>query len=101
MAILPSPIDAFATPCEPAPYAPYLQSAQTSIRSHGTVAGGRQLAADYLNQGRAMVIDMSGNIWVAGDGGSTSNLVTEIVGSAVPDQPYARGLSNGRFQTVP
>jgi hypothetical protein len=44
---------------------------------------------------------MSGNIWVAGDGGSTSNFVTEIVGSAVPDQPYARGLSNGRFQAVP
>jgi secreted PhoX family phosphatase len=75
--------------------------ANTNQTNNGTVSGGRQLPADYLNQGRAMVIDMSGNVWVAGDG-SSSNLVTEIIGTAVPVyQPYAKGLSNGRFQTVP
>ncbi len=66
--------------------------ASSNLTPNGTVAGGRQFAADYLNQGRAMVIDMSGNVWVAGDG-SPSNLVTEIIGTAVPVyQPYAKGL---------
>jgi hypothetical protein len=46
---------------------------------------------------------MSGDVWVAGTGsGTPSNSITEIVGAAVPVyQPYATGLSNGRFQHIP
>ena len=69
-----------------------------SITPDGTTSGGLQLAANYLNGGNASVIDMSGNLWIAGNGSS----VTEIVGGAVPVyQPYSVGLQNGRFQTLP
>jgi hypothetical protein len=67
---------------------------------NGTSAGGRQFSSDFLSGGRATVIDLSGNVWVAGDG--TPNSITEIVGAAVPIyQPYSVGLSNGRFQRLP
>ncbi|MDQ2835665.1 MAG: hypothetical protein M3Y50_18365 [Acidobacteriota bacterium] len=60
---------------------------------------GFQKAQSYLLSGRALAVDQSGNVWVAGDG---ANFITEIVGSAAPIyQPYAVGLANGRFQTVP
>lgn len=72
-----------------------------SISPDGVPAGGYQKSSSYLSSNRALVIDQSGNIWVAGDGIS-SNYVTEIVGAAVPIyQPFAIGLSNGRFQTIP
>ncbi len=77
---------------------------QANLTTNGTVAGGRQFTPDYLTGGRAMVIDMSGNVWVAGDGtvANPSIFITQIVGAAVPIyQPYARGLYNGRFQTIP
>lgn len=70
----------------------------------GTTAGGRQFDNSVLANGTAIIIDMSGNVWVAGNGlaGSPSNSVTEIVGAAVPIyQPYSVGLSNGRFQRLP
>jgi hypothetical protein len=70
----------------------------------GSAAGGRQLDSSFLANGRAIVIDMSGNVWLAGDGlaGTPSHSVTEIVGAAVPIyQPYSVGLSNGRFQKLP
>jgi hypothetical protein len=47
---------------------------------------------------------MSGNVWYAGDGTSTTpaNFVTEVVGAGAPVyQPFAVGLSNQRFQTIP
>jgi hypothetical protein len=60
---------------------------------------GFQKAQTYLNSGRALVVDQAGNVWIAGDG---NNFITEIVGSGVPIfQPYAIGLKNGRFQTIP
>lgn len=60
---------------------------------------GYQKDATYLNSGRAVAIDQAGNLWVAGDG---NNFVTEFVGASVPlYQPYAAGLSNGRFQSIP
>lgn len=60
---------------------------------------GFQKAQSYLLSGRVLATDQAGNVWVAGDG---NNFITEIVGSAVPIyQPYAVGLSNGRFQTIP
>ncbi|WP_035348942.1 hypothetical protein [Edaphobacter aggregans] len=72
-----------------------------AIMPSGTTAGGRQFASNFLSGGRAAVIDLSGNVWVAGDGAS-GNSITEIVGAAVPIyQPYALGLSNGRFQRLP
>jgi hypothetical protein len=69
----------------------------------GTTAGGRQFPSNFLSGGRSIVIDLSGNVWVAGDGAS-SNSITEIVGAAVPIyQPYSVGLTNlnPRFQKLP
>lgn len=69
-----------------------------------SVANGFQQGTSFASASRATVIDMSGNVWVAGDGtaANPANLVTEIVGAGAPTyQPYAKGLSNGRFQTVP
>jgi hypothetical protein len=55
--------------------------------------------AAYLGSGRSLVIDSSGNVWIGLDG---ANSVTEIVGAAVPVyQPYALGIHNGTFQTIP
>jgi hypothetical protein len=69
-----------------------------SLTPDGTVSGGLQFSSAYLTGGNASVIDMSGNLWVAG----TGNSITQIVGGAVPVyQPYAVGLQNGRFQTIP
>jgi len=69
-----------------------------------TIANGIQQGTSFASGGRAVVIDMSGNVWVAGDGtpATPSNFVTEIVGAGAPVyQPYAKGLSNGRFQKLP
>lgn len=61
---------------------------------------GFQRNSTYLSKGRAAVVDQAGNVWIAGDG--TANSISELVGAGVPIyQPYAKGLSNGRFQTVP
>ena len=67
-------------------------------------ANGFQQGTSFASGSRATVIDMSGNVWVAGDGtvANPSNFVSEIVGAGAPVyQPYARGLFNGRFQTIP
>jgi hypothetical protein len=62
-------------------------------------ATGYQKSSAFLHSGRASVVDQAGNVWIAGDG---NNFVTEIVGAGVPIyQPYAVGLSNGRFQQIP
>jgi hypothetical protein len=64
-----------------------------------SLASGFQKDPTYLNSGRALAVDQAGNVWVAGDGNS---FITEIVGAGVPlFQPYALGLVNGRFQTIP
>ncbi|MBS1799444.1 MAG: hypothetical protein JSS95_06415 [Acidobacteria bacterium] len=71
---------------------------------NGTVSGGLQLDPTYLSVGRSLVIDQSGNVWIANEGpvGSPANFITEIVGAAVPVyQPFAWGLANGRFQAMP
>ncbi len=53
----------------------------------------------YLNNNTVTAVDQAGNVWVVGTG---NNFVTEIVGEAVPlFAPYAVGLSNTRFQTIP
>jgi hypothetical protein len=76
----------------------------SELGSQGTAAGlspstGFQKDASYLTSGRALAVDQAGNVWVAGDG---ANFITEIVGAGVPlFQPYAVGLKNGRFQTIP
>ncbi|NYF89821.1 hypothetical protein RBB79_09680 [Tunturiibacter empetritectus] len=69
------------------------------------IAGGLSPATGYqkdstvFTSGRATAVDQAGNVWVAGDG---ANFITEIVGAGVPIYaPYAVGLKNGRFQTVP
>jgi hypothetical protein len=75
-----------------------------ALMPSGTTAGGRQVDSSFLADPRAIVIDMSGNVWVAGNGpvGTPSNSITEIVGAAVPVyQPFSVGLSNGRFQRLP
>jgi len=62
-------------------------------------ATGFQKSATYLGSGRSMVIDPSGNVWIGLDG---ANSITQMVGAAVPVyQPYALGLHNGLFQTIP
>ena len=75
----------------------------SSLTQAGTANGGLQLPSNFSG-GRSIIVDQSGNVWVAGDGTSTnpSNFVTEIVGGGVPIyQPYAVGLTNGRFQAIP
>lgn len=63
-------------------------------------ATGYQKDATVLHSGRAAAIDQAGNIWIVGNNGN--NFITEIVGAAVPVyQPYAAGLANGRFQSIP
>ncbi len=61
---------------------------------------GFQKDVTYLNASQAVAVDQAGNVWVAG--GSVNTFVTEIIGAAVPlYQPYAVGIVNGRFQTIP
>jgi hypothetical protein len=56
-------------------------------------------STSYLNSNTVTAVDQAGNVWVVGTGNS---FVTEIVGEAVPlYAPYAVGLANGRFQTLP
>ncbi len=74
-----------------------------NLTPNGTTNGGLQLSSSF-SRGRSIIIDQSGNVWIAGDGtlANPSNFVIEIVGEGVPVyQPYALGLSNLRFQTVP
>lgn len=60
---------------------------------------GFQKDSTFLHSNRTLAVDQAGNVWVVGDG---NNFVTEFVGSGVPIyQPYAVGLKNGRFQTIP
>lgn len=55
-------------------------------------------AASFAN-GRTVVVDSSGNVWVGRD---SSNAVVEIVGAGVAIyQPFSVGLQQGRFQTIP
>jgi hypothetical protein len=64
-----------------------------------TPSTGYQKDSSYLNANQAIAVDQAGNVWIAGTG---NNFVTEIVGSGVPIYaPYAVGLNNGRFQTIP
>ena len=75
-----------------------------ALMPSGINAGGRQFDSSFLADPKAIIIDMSGNVWVAGNGpaGSPSNSITEVVGAAVPIyQSYSVGLSNGRFQRLP
>jgi hypothetical protein len=47
---------------------------------------------------QALAVDQAGNIWTVG----VNNVVSEIVGAGVPlYQPYAVGISNGHFQSIP
>jgi hypothetical protein len=64
-----------------------------------TPSTGYQKSPSFLNSNRAMVVDQAGNVWIAGSGNA---FVTEIVGQGIPIYaPYALGLLNGRFQTIP
>ena len=78
----------------------------SNLAPYTDVASGFQQGTSFASGSRAVIIDMAGNVWVAGDGtgASPSNLITEIVGAGAPVyQPYALGLSptNQRFQSVP
>ena len=69
--------------------------------SPDTASGAFQKPASFLNASSSIIVDQSGNVWIAGGAGS-NNFITEIVGAGVPIyQPYALGLSNGRFQIQP
>lgn len=53
----------------------------------------------YFVNGRSIIVDQGGNVWISRDG---SNLITEIVGAGVPIyQPASLGIAQGRFQTLP
>jgi hypothetical protein len=74
-----------------------------NMTPNGTDAGGFQQSSSFSG-GRTIIVDQSGNVWIAGDGtlANPSNFVTEIVGGGVPVyQPYSVGLANGRFQAMP
>ncbi len=61
--------------------------------------GGFQKAVPFFVNGRTIAIDEAGNVWIGRDG---SQQVTEIVGGGVPIyQPFALGINQGRFQTIP
>lgn len=69
--------------------------------SPDTASGGFQKSSSYLNASSSIIVDQSGNVWVAG-GAATNTFITEFVGAGVPIyQPYAEGLKNGRFQLNP
>jgi hypothetical protein len=79
-------------------------SPSNNLVSYTSVPNGFQQGTDYPSGGRAVVVDMSGNVWFVGDGTSTNpaNFVTELVGAGVPVyQPFAVGLSNERFENIP
>jgi hypothetical protein len=89
------------------PTAPPTQFGVTEINSSGnpvspdTASGSFQKSASYLNGSSSIIVDQSGNIWVAGAAPS-NNFITEIVGIGAPIfQPYSLGLIKGRFQTAP
>ena len=70
------------------------------ISAPGSTNGGYQKSSTYFNAMRGITIDLGGNVWITNDG--ITNGVTELVGGAVPIyQPYAFGLTQGRFQTTP
>jgi hypothetical protein len=76
-------------------------SAAANPLSPDGAPGGFQKAATYLNGSNSIIVDQSGNVWIAGAGNS-NNFVTELVGAGVPIyQPYAQGIVNGRFQGAP
>jgi len=61
--------------------------------------GGYQKDLTSFLRGRSIAVDQSGNVWIGNDG---SSAITEIVGGGVPIyQPFAAGLLNNRFQTIP
>ena len=62
-------------------------------------ATGFRKSTSYLTAGRSIVVDQSGNVFIGQDNSAT---LTEIIGAGVPVyQPFALGLSNGRFQLIP
>ncbi len=64
-----------------------------------TPSTGFQEDATFFHNDSVAAVDQAGNVWVAGTGNA---FITEIVGAAVPlYAPYAVGLANGRFQTIP
>jgi hypothetical protein len=70
----------------------------TNRPSATSPSSGFQKQPLFLNSELALAIDQAGNVWTVGRNG----YITEIVGAAVPIyQPYAVGLANGRFQTIP
>ncbi len=84
----------------------WIPNANTASVSEISAAGvalspstGFAKATSYLNNNTITAVDQAGNVWVVGTG---NNFVTEIVGEAVPlFAPYAVGLTNSRFQTIP
>jgi hypothetical protein len=69
--------------------------------SPDTASGSFQKSASYLNGSNSIIVDQSGNVWVAG-GAPSNNFITEIVGAGVPIyQPYSLGLFKNRFQGKP
>ncbi len=70
------------------------------ISAAGSSNGGYQKSSTYLNAMRGITIDAGGNVWITNDG--IKNGITEIVGGAVPIyQPFAYGITQGRFQMTP
>jgi hypothetical protein len=80
----------------------YVGSAFVPLSSSGSAAG---FAHDY-NAPSGLAIDGSGNVWVTNSGAiassSTSGLITEIIGAAVPVvTPIALGIRNSTLASKP
>ena len=77
-------------------------SSVSKISANGTVlspASGFAKSSQYLANGRSIIVDPSGNVWISRDGATS---ITQLVGAGTPlYQPAAIGLQQGRFQTLP
>ncbi len=95
------PVVAVGSPTATASVVSQFSAAGISLSPNpgATTGGGYQKALPFFLNGRTIAIDEAGNVWVGRDG---SQQLTEIVGGAVPIfQPYALGINQNRFQTIP
>ena len=67
-----------------------------------TQNGGFQKAANFISSPRGIAIDPSGNVWVTSTNSTSSSLLLEVVGAAVPVvTPISTQAKNNKFAAMP